>query len=426
MNRKGWFTSLVAVLFFLGLAQSVSAQTPSPKRHIMVPRSSVAAAGALPGSKAVTNLLISMPESGPVAFKANAKSNELPPVLGLFFETPASLACVYHLVKNPLPGCNPDETMVNPSGGSGVIAIVDAFDDPNAASDLANFSGFFGLPPADFSVVYAAGTQPALDPTGGWELEESLDIEYAHAMAPGAKIILVEAATNGGDDIINAMILAGNLVSAAGGGEVSISISFGEFSEESQLDSVLTAPGVVYVAAAGDGPGAVWPSTSPNAVSAGGTSISRNSSNGRFIQESTWQDSGGGPSLYEPRPHFQDILFPIVGKTRGTPDLSFDANPSTGVWVLDTNLYEGEPGGFFVVGGTSVAAPSLSGIINNAGSFRKSSHAENVEIYSHIFSFRDNFTDINYGTCGVNNSDFASFGWDFCTGVGSPEGYNGK
>jgi subtilase family serine protease len=425
MGRTGWFASFLAALFLLGFAQNGAAQTPRVKMHVVVPKSSVAHPGDA-GVNAHTNLLVMMPEAGPIAIDANAQPSELPPVPGLFFETPASLACVYGLVRHPKQGCNPDQTRQTVTGGSGAIAIVDAYDDPNAVSDLALFSLIFGLPPADLTVVYAGGSQPPLDPSGGWELEESLDIEYAHAMAPGAKLFLVEAASNSGNDLLTAISLAGTLVAAHHGGEVSMSFSFGEFSQESQLDGLFTTPGVVYLAATGDNPGAEWPATSPNVVAAGGTTISRNSSTGQFILESTWQDAGGGPSLYEARPHFQDGIAGIVGPARGTPDLSFDANPNTGVWLVDTNLYEGQPGGFFIVGGTSVSTPALAGIINNAGKFHSSSQAENAEIYRHIFFDRDDFHDILYGNCGVNIGNFATPGWDFCTGVGSSLGLSGK
>ncbi len=425
MRIKVWSISAVAAISLLGFAQHASAQVQRGKHHIMVPKSSVAHPGD-GGATAYTDLLVMMPENGPIAVDVNAQPNELPPVPGLFFETPASLACVYRIVKHPKPGCNPDETTETATGGAGAIAIVDAFDDPNATSDLAIFSAIFGLPPADLTVVFAAGTRPPLDPSGGWELEESLDIEYAHAMAPGARIFLVEAASNKGNDILNAIFVAGNLVSTNGGGEVTMSFSFGEFSNETKLDGLFTAPGVVYLASAGDGPGAVWPATSPNVVVAGGTTISRDSSTGHFILETTWQDTGGGPSLVEPRPHFQDRIAGIVGAARGTPDLSFDANPNTGVWVVDTNLFEGQPGGFFIVGGTSVSSPALAGIINNAGKFQPSSQAENSEIYRHSFFDRDDFRDIVSGNCGVNIGDFSTFGWDFCSGVGSSVGLSGK
>ncbi len=424
MKRTGWSNSLFVVLLVLIFVQSGAAQSLREKRHIVTPKSS-AVRPHTGSSIAYTNLLVSLTDSGPMPIKTSAQPG-LPPISGLFFETPASLACVYRLVKKPKPGCNPDVTTDTADGGSGVIAIVDAFDNPKAASDLAIFSSLFGLPPAELTVVYASGTKPPLDPSGGWELEESLDLQYAHAMAPKARLILVEATSNDGNDIVDAIILAGNLVSAAGGGEVTMSFSFTEFPEETQLDDLFTAPGVVYLASTGDAPGAVWPATSPNVVAAGGTTLSRDSSTGRFLLESAWQDAGGGPSLFEPRPHFQDRLARIVGQTRGTPDLSFDANPATGVWIVDTNLFEGEAGGFFIVGGTSVSSPALAGIVNNAGKFFSSSQAENTEIYHHLLYDRDDFRDISYGNCGINIGDFSVPGWDFCTGVGSSIGLGGK
>src|SRR2546422_10236220 len=168
------------------------------------------------------------------------------PVPGFVAETPASLGCVYFLVSTRVSGCNPLTATVNPAGGSKVIAIVDAFDDPNAATDLAKFSAQFGLPAANFSKVFASGTKPPQDPTGGWELEESLDIEWAHAMAPSARIILVEAASNSLTNLLAAETKAATLVAAAGGGEVSNSWGGGEFSGETSLDSHFIQSGVVF------------------------------------------------------------------------------------------------------------------------------------------------------------------------------------
>jgi len=282
-------------------------------------------------------------------------------------------------VSRPKTGCNPNETTQNPTGGSGAIAVVDAFDTRNVAVDLAAFSSQFGLPPADFTVVYASGTQPARDPSGGWELEASLDIEWAHAMAPNARIFLVEAKTNSFSDIFTAVILAANLVATNGGGDVSMSFGSDEFTQETLVDGIFTTPGVVYIASSGDSPGVEWPSAAE-----------------------------------------------MVGPARGTPDFSFDANPNTGVWVLDTNLFQGGPGGWFIVGGTSVSAPSLAGIFNSAGKFATSSQAENAIIYRHMSSEQGNFRDIIFGNCGLNIGNFARSGWDFCTGVGTDIGLGGK
>ncbi|MGC1618382.1 MAG: hypothetical protein WA765_07815, partial [Candidatus Acidiferrum sp.] len=107
--------------------------------------------------------------------------------------------------------------------------------------------------------------------------------------------------------------------------------------------------------------------------------------------------------------------------SRGTPDLSFDANPATGVWVWDSNPVFGT--GWFVVGGTSVSAPSLAGIVNAAGSLRNSSQDENTELYNHIFG--GSFNDIVYGTCG-KHAVFAFLGYDACTGIGTPDTLRNK
>jgi kumamolisin len=424
MRCKGWSLSIIIIAAFsLCFAQVSAAQTQSRKGHVVVPESSVEHAGDI-GIMAHTHLRVMMPEGG--AFTGTPQPNELPPFPGFFFETPASIACIYRLVPHPGHICDPNVTTQNPTGGSGAIAVVDAFDTPHAASDLAAFSAQFGLPPADFQVVFASGTQPNLDPSGGWELEASLDVQWAHAMAPNAKIFLVEAKNNSFSNLFKAVILAANLVATNGGGEVSMSFGSGEFTQETLFDGIFTNPGVVYIASSGDSPGVEWPSASPNVVSAGGTTLSRDPNTGEFLLENTWQDTGGGPSQVEPRPHFQDRIAEIVGPARGTPDFSFDANPNTGVWVLDTNLFQGGPGGWFILGGTSVSAPSLAGIINASGRFASSSQDENALIYRHLFADRDDFRDIAYGTCGLNIGNFATPGWDFCTGIGSDIGLGGK
>lgn len=423
MKPAKWFFGALAVVCLSVSAQSVSAQGRKMfKGHVVTPESSVEHPKDI-GVKAHTHYQIMMPNTG--RFEREPGTNELPPVLGLFFETPASLACVYRLVPNPRHGCNPDETTANPSGGSKAIALVDAFHDPNAQADLDTFSDQFGLPRTTLTVV-SVGPTPPTDPTGNAEVETSLDIEYAHAMAPNAQLFLVESQSLHLGDLLDAIVLAGTLVLEAGGGEVSMSFGGGEFPQETQIDPLaFNAPNVVYVASSGDFPGVQWPCASTRVVCAGGTTISRNSSTGEFLVENSWQDTGGGPSQFEPRPSFQDRIARMVGATRGTPDLSFDANPNTGVWVFDSFPFEGQTLGWIVVGGTSVSAPSLSGIINAAGHFAPSSQAENREIYEHL---RDPlaFRDIVFGNCGLNIGDFATLGWDFCTGVGSDTGHHGK
>jgi subtilase family serine protease len=391
--------------------------------HIFAPHSTQAPGLDTNGNPmARTHLRILAPSSSRSHFgSATAQPSELPPFSGYLFETPASIACVYRLVDARVHGCNPNLTTVNPTGGSRAIAIVDAFDDPTAEADLAVFSKQFGLPTADFHVVYAQGSEPKQDPTGGWEIEESLDIEWAHAMAPNARIYLVEAASNSFTNLFSAVLTAANLVKGAGGGEVSMSWGGGEFQTERNYDALFTTPGVVYVASTGDAPGTEYPSVSPNVVAAGGTTLSRDINTGALILENTWQDAGGGPSLAEPIPPFQKTVKSVVGNTRGTPDISFDANPNSGVWIYDNNAVLGA--GWYVVGGTSVSAPSLAGILNAAGSFAPSSAAENAMLYT---GRGKAFNNINYGNCGLYLGTFASGGYDLCTGLGSPKTLRGK
>jgi subtilase family serine protease len=299
-----------------------------------------------------------------------------------------------------------------------MIAIVDAYDAPNAASDLAAFSTQFGLPAASFEVVYASGSRPAYN--AGWELEESLDVQWSHAMAPDAKIVLVEAASNSDSDLLAAEDVASKMVNAAGGGEVSNSWGGSEFSGETAYDSHFVKANVVFFASSGDSPGTIWPGTSPDVVSAGGTTVRRNPSTGLFLSEYPWEDAGGGVSQFEARPSYQSGIASIVGNNRGVPDFSFDANPITGVWVLVS-----DQGGWYIVGGTSVAAPSLAGIVNSTGSFAASSNAELSTIYGNLGVAKD-LRDITLGYCGPYAGYSGVKGWDFCTGVGVDNGKNGK
>lgn len=340
-----------------------------------------------------------------------------PPFAGYAYETPASLACLYHLAA-AVAGCNPNTVTKNPTGGAKMIAIVDAFDAPLAASDLAAFSTQFGLPAPNFQTVYASGSQPPYDP--GWELEESLDVQWAHAMAPNAKIVLVEAASNSLTDLLVAEDVASKMVNAAGGGEVSNSWGGDEFAGEKANDSHFVKANVVFFASSGDNPGTSWPGSSPNVVSAGGTTVRRNPSTGNFLSELPWDSAGGGISSIEARPSYQSGISAIVGSFRGMPDLSFDSNPITGVWVLDT-----DGGGWFIVGGTSVASPSLAGIINSTGGFAASTNAELTTIYGNLGVVAD-FKDITSSYCGPYAGYTAVKGWDVCTGVGVVKGKLGK
>jgi kumamolisin len=314
------------------------------------------------------------------------------------------------------------------SQGSGTIVIVDAYDYPTAVADFNAFSQAFGLPQETGSgnvlqVVYAKGAKPGYN--SGWSQEAALDIEWAHALAPTAKIVLVEAASNSLSDLLYAVDVAGTTI--AGAREVSMSWGSGEFSSETLYDSHFTASGVVYFAASGDSGGKpIWPSVSPNVVSAGGTTLNVDSS-GHFLSETGWSGSGGGKSKFEPRPTYQDVIMNIVGNKRGTPDLSFDADPNTGVSVY-------WQGGWYVFGGTSVSTPSLTAIVNLAASSGTGFAASTAEelggrVYLNLAnpdpssSVDYDFRDIISGRAGRLS---CSPGWDFVTGKGSDWGLLGK
>jgi subtilase family serine protease len=245
-------------------------------------------------------------------------------------------------------------------------------------------------------------------------------------MAPQATLYLVEGQSESFADLLCAVTVASDLVAKAGGGEVSMSwgasepVSFSaQYPMQTSMDPVFTKHGVVYFAAAGDSPGPIWPSTSPNVVSAGGTTLSTNATTGALQLEDTWQDAGGGPSIVESRPAYQNGIASIVGTKRGTPDIAAVANPYTGVWVYNST-YVGPA--WWIIGGTSVASPLIAGIVNAAGSFSKSSYDELSKIYSNP----SGFTIHRFGNCGLYIGDFATASWDFCTGWGSPQGYSGK
>jgi kumamolisin len=354
-------------------------------------------------------------------------------VAGYFTETPASIACIYGLTTTNSRECNPNKVHENTTGGSRVIAIVDAFDAPNAESDLGVFSQRFGLPQANFQKVYATGVKPdgagvADDIKKGWEVEISLDIEWAHAMAPNAKIILVEAASNSYKDLVFAEQKASEQVSNEGGGEVSNSWGGSEFGGETDSDNQFVREGIVYLGATGDNYYILYPSSSPNIVAAGGTSIQRDA-DGSFISEIPWWNNkggtGAGSSAFEPRPNFQAAVSSIVGNWRGVPDLVAVADPTVGgVWVYDsTNAMASSNKGWLSVGGTSAATPIVAALINKANHFAASSAAELVTIYSHLNT--KSFTDITTGKCGPGQFYSANAGWDYCSGVGSPNGVDG-
>ena len=327
-------------------------------------------------------------------------------------ETPASLACVYHLVSGP-SGCPIATSKTLPKGGIGAIAIVDAGDYPTAAADLAAFSKYFGIAPANLTVTWPGKTKPPV--YSNWLVEEALDIEWAHSMAPKAKLFLVESVQVNTDPTWQAVQLAAQLVAKAGGGVVSMSWGDPEVSQETGWDKYFLQPGVVYFAASGDsGLGvSIYPGASPNVVSVGGTYFNRDSA-GKFVSEVYASGAGGGSlSPFEPRPSYQAGVSHIVGAHRGYPDV---AAP-----YCCASIYI--QGGWYSVGGTSWASPVFAGIVNAAGGKQQSSKAELTLMYNELANptqYKADFNDITQG------DPLCAKGFDQCTGIGSPKTYVGK
>ena len=377
-------------------------------------------------------------------------------------ETPQSLGCLY--VSSPTSsGCVPNYNAGSggPSAaGYGAIALVDAYDNPDAATDLQAFDSYWGLPTATFVKIYANGNGDCTTPpaNSGWSVESSLDIEYSHVFAPSAAIILVEACSSSYTDLIYAEQVAFNYIvtNYPTGGQVSNSWQGSEFSGQIADDSFFadftynfatkyTTPILAFASSGDGGYGVGYPSTNPWLISAGGTSVLRSTTTLHFSSESCWGGSGGGPSTVETYTTswsggnigpWADFQYPILGQSnnRATPDLSFDADPASGAYIYSAYGL----GGWGVVGGTSVASPALAGIVNRAGNKLGSvfltaatggadwfSTWENYLLYSQLATAKAHaasFYDVKTGSNGVS----ATTSWDYCTGVGSPRGLLGK
>jgi FG-GAP-like repeat len=352
------------------------------------------------------------------------------------------------------------------NGAGKTIAIVDAYGDPNIATDLATFDTQFGLPAPTLTVHGAAGSNVS------WAEETALDVEWAHAIAPAATILLVIAPTNSGTDLYAAVDYA----TTNGANVVSMSWGGAEFSSEASVDSYFNHAGITYVASSGDsgsGPGAQYPAASPYVVGVGGTTLTLNA-DGTYGSESGWSGSGGGTSLYEIVPgngavasatvasgqvtNIQVtaggtgyVAFPLVTLTggggtgatasvtvangsvtaisvtssgtgytsapavviannRSVPDVAFDANPNTGVAVCYS-------GGWIKVGGTSLSAPCWAGLFTMGGLSGVNS------VYSRASTgalYSNNYHDIITGSNGLP----AGTGYDQVTGLGSPKANN--
>jgi subtilase family serine protease len=294
------------------------------------------------------------------------------------------------------------------TGGTGTIAIIDAYDDPTVQNDLYVFSQQFGLPLPDSTNFEKHMMASRISTNGGWALEISLDVQWAHAIAPNAKILLVEAKSASLTDLLAAVDYARKRSDV-----VAISMSWGasEFSSESAYDSYFTSSyGATFFASSGDnGKGVIWPSVSPNVVAVGGTTLTF--SGDSLVSETAWSGSGGGVSKYEAEPSYQ-TTYGVSGTNgkRAVPDVSYDADPYSGVSVYDSTPYGGAKG-WWQVGGTSAGAPQWAAIQSLGLSVSNSNLYQDA-----LASCPSYFRDIISGSNGYS----AGPGYDLVTGLGSP------
>ncbi len=313
------------------------------------------------------------------------------------------------------------------NGAGQTIAIVDAYNDPDIVSDAAAFNTQFGL--QQFNVANGPTLQvvnqnggtslPGNSAVDGWDLEESLDVEWAHSIAPQANIILFEANSNSYNDLLTAVSTAAG---TTGVSVISMSWGGGEFSGEQSADSIFMTPaghqGVTFTASTGDnGSPAVYPSLSSNVVAVGGTALSIDSS-GDYLGESAWSDTGGGISQVESQPSYQSGKVNGLSSTRrAVPDVAMDADPNTGVYVLDSFS-----GGWFQVGGTSLSSPMFAGLVAIADQGRMLHGQGTLDGATQTLPALYNLSasDFHDVTTGGNGTYNAGTGYDLVTGLGTP------
>ena len=364
--------------------------------------------------------------------------------------TPAQIRAAYGLPALPIAGAAVSAAQAAQLGAGQTIYIVDAQHDPNAFAELTAFNQKFGLPACtqktiavgsslplaaastagcEFAVVYntvngtLSGTAPAYN--AGWATEITLDVQWAHATAPLARIILIEAV----DASLNSLLGAVKLANAMGPGIVSMSFGAAEGNWTASVDAAFTAPGMSYLAATGDSGAAVsWPSVSPNVVAVGGTTLSYTGSGTR--SERAWSGTGGGVSAYTSTPSYQTNAVPGLGTVarRVVADVAFNADPASGQYVAVLT-----PGSSTVnwmsVGGTSLSTPQWAGLMavanaNRALAGKPALGAPHALLYGPIATvpgtYASAFADVTQGTDGSCALCSAKLGYDPLTGLGTP------
>jgi hypothetical protein len=315
-------------------------------------------------------------------------------------------------------------------GAGQTIAIVEAFQQPQIQADAATFDARYGLPALNLTVINDGAVQA--DPTGGWQQETALDVEWAHAIAPYARIILVDAAT----DLVDAAGIPVALLHAAAVAAsqpnvhvVSMSWGYNEFPAETHYDSQFATPGVTFVAASGDnGAPPEYPAVSPNVLAVGGTTLQLDSA-GNWVSESGWGfgsrsssrgGSGGGFSIYEPEPIYEQGSYVTSvadpGRVRLNPDVAYNGDPNTSVAIYDSTN-----GGWEAVGGTSAGTPQWAALVALADQVGAASNPAqgplgSVQTLAALYQEQADFRDITSG----NNGYPAGAGFDLVTGLGTP------
>lgn len=363
--------------------------------------------------------------------------------------TPAQVRAAYGLPALPAAGTALTAAQAAALGAGQTVYIVAARHNPNVAAELAAFNQKFALPgctttavPVNaalplaaapttgctFSQVYAtaAGARTAAAPAydAGWATEIALDVQWVHATAPLARIVLIEAVDPG----VNSLVGAIKLANAMGPGVVSMSFGAPEGSYTAAADSAFSAPRMSYLAATGDSGAAVsWPSVSSNVLAVGGTRLT---TNGTTRSEVAWSGTGGGVSAATALPAYQTSAIPgFAGYARRTvADVAFNADPGTGQYVAV--MAQGSTSVRWIsAGGTSLATPQWAGLLAVANAQRALAGKAPLgqphpTLYGQVAgvpgSYASAFADIGSGSHGSCTLCSAKPGYDQLTGLGTP------
>ena len=363
--------------------------------------------------------------------------------------TPAQIRAAYGLPTLPSSFTGLSTAQAAQLGAGQTIYIVDAQHNPNVAAELLAFNTKFGLPACttktiattaslplatasssacELSIVYStsAGGMTSTTPTydSGWATEIALDVQWAHATAPLARIVLIETASSSYDNLLGGVRLANNL----GPGIVSMSFGGSESSGTSSADSVFAAANMTYLAATGDsGVGVQWPSVSPKVLAVGGTTLTYT---GATRSEVVWSSTGGGVSAYVATPSYQSTAVPGMGSAahRTVADVAFNADPNSGQYVA-VIASGSSTVKWSSVGGTSLATPQWAGLIAVANALRAVNGkavlaAPHVALYTNISTvpgtYASTFADITKGSHGSCSACSGEVGYDQATGLGTP------